>query len=71
VLVIVSCEDDIDEGADIEKKAEDGDVVIVEGRKNGMTSNRRPWVRRPKISRLRLRSSEQMIMLDGSACYPR
>ena len=31
------CEDDIDERADVEMKAEDEDIVIVEGGKNGMT----------------------------------
>ena len=31
------CEDDIDERVDVEMKAEDEDIVIVEGGKNGMT----------------------------------
>ena len=37
MLVEFFCEDDIDERADVEMKAEDEDIVIVEGGKNGMT----------------------------------
>ena len=35
-LVVASCEDDKDERAEVERKVEDGEVVVVEGERNGM-----------------------------------
>ena len=37
LLVVVFCEDNIDERAEVERKVEDGDDVVVEDGRNGMT----------------------------------
>ena len=37
LVVVVFCEDNIDERAEVERKVEDGDDVVVEDGRNGMT----------------------------------
>ena len=37
VLVVIFCEDDRDERVEVEKKVEDGEDVIVEDGRNGIT----------------------------------